>query len=67
MAAGGDDSATGGGIWLKDLSIACDVGHLTETPIPVTSMETEMCRMSRERSGDTSQIAIMRLYSDGAL
>lgn len=66
MAKGGDEKPMGG-MWLKDMDLACDVGRHTKTPLPVTSLVTEMCRMSRERTGDGTQIGIMRLYADRAL
>ena len=66
MAKGGDEKPMGG-MWLKDMDLACDVGRHTKTPLPVTSLVTEMCRMSRERTGDGTQIGIMRLYADKAL
>lgn len=66
MAKGGDEKPLGG-MWLKDMNMACDVGRRTETPLPVTALITEMCRMSRERTGDGTQLGIMRLYADKAL
>lgn len=60
--AAGTFPPPGFSMWLKDMDTACDVGRINGASMPVSALITELVRLAKARTGDTSQIAIMRLH-----
>jgi len=53
---------------MKDMDIACDMGRLTDSSMPVAEIVTSLYRQAIDQGHmDAGQIAPMRLYSDEAL
>lgn len=52
----------------KDMDIACDMGRLTDSSMPIAEIVTALYRQAIDQGHmDAGQIAPMRLYSDEAL
>jgi 3-hydroxyisobutyrate dehydrogenase len=64
---GAKAKSVGIGNFLKDLDIACELGIATKSPMPVTSLVSDLYRLVGQQKNDTGQIAPMRLYSDEPL
>ncbi|MGE0744616.1 MAG: NAD(P)-dependent oxidoreductase [Rhodospirillales bacterium] len=55
-------------VMMKDMDIACDMGRLTGTPMPVANLVTALYRLAYAQGhADAGQLAPMRLYADGPL
>lgn len=68
MAAADYADAPPAAIMVKDMEIAADMGRLTGTPMPVTSLVTSLYRLLiAQGHEETGQIGLMRLYADGPL
>ena len=68
MAAAAYENVGDARIMLKDMDIACDMGRLTDSPMPVTALVTALYRLQiAQGHDDCGQIGLMRLYADGPL
>lgn len=66
--AAADYSDADASIMMKDMNIACDMGRITGTPMPMTEVATSLYRLALQLGHtDGGQIAPMRLYSDKPL
>ena len=66
MAAGEYGNAGSARTMLKDMTIACDMGRATGTPMPVTGLVAALYELAVAQGlADAGQIAPMRLYRDG--
>jgi 3-hydroxyisobutyrate dehydrogenase len=68
MAAGDYANAGDAHLMLKDMSIACDMGRATGTPMPVANLVASLYTLLiAQGHADTGQIGLMRLYAEGSL
>ncbi|MBT4588215.1 MAG: NAD(P)-dependent oxidoreductase [Rhodospirillaceae bacterium] len=60
--------STAPGNMLKDMNAACDMGRQTSSPMPVSSLVSELYRfLGSQGDGDKGQIGLMYLYKQDAL
>lgn len=60
--------STAPGNMIKDMNTACDMGRATSSPMPVSSLVTELYRfLAAQGNGDKGQIGLMYLYKQDAL
>jgi 3-hydroxyisobutyrate dehydrogenase len=68
MAAGDYANAGTAHLMLKDMTIACDMGRATGTPMPVANLVASLYTLLiAQGHADTGQIGLMRLYAEGPL
>jgi 3-hydroxyisobutyrate dehydrogenase len=59
---------TAPGNMLKDMNAACDMGRKTDSPMPVSSLVSDLYRfLGSQGDGDKGQIGLMYLYKQDAL
>jgi 3-hydroxyisobutyrate dehydrogenase len=68
MAAADYANAGDAHLMLKDMNIACDMGRVTGTPLPVANLVASLYTLLiAQGHADTGQIGLMRLYAEGSL
>ena len=68
MAAADYSDPADASMMMKDMDIACDMGRLTDSPMPVSEIVATLFRRAIDDGHmDAGQIAPMRLYADGPL